>query len=163
MRFPATLADIGVLPVPMEARIDLAIEAGDLAKTEDYPCKRNHREEKENGDSIWAQCGCRWVFENRAETDNRPNTKDEECRSPKNKGAEITSRAGWRDCLSRVGLSRPRTERARISASPLLIEDGCSHDVRGPAVVAFIRIQPRYRCHSVAPDLATACDTGPSD
>ena len=152
-----------MLPVPMEARIDLAIVAGYLAKTEGHPCKRNQREEQENGDSIWVQSGCRWVFKNRAETDNRPNTKDYECRSPQNKGAEITSRAGWRDCLSRVGLARPGTERARIGAGSLLIEDGGRHDVRGPALVTLIRIQLRYRCHSVDSDLATACDTGPSD
>jgi hypothetical protein len=147
----------------MEARIDLAIVAGYLAKTEGHPCKRNQREEQENGDSIWVQCGCRWVFKNRAETDNRPNTKDEECRSPKKKGAEITTRAGWRDCLSRVGLARPGTERAGVVARSLLIHDGGSHDVRGSALVALVKIQLRYGCHSVVPDLATVCDTSPFD
>ena len=47
-----------------------------------------------------------------------------------------------------------------ISARSLLIEDGRSHDVRGPALVALIRIQLRNGCHAVVPDLATACDTG---
>ena len=47
-----------------------------------------------------------------------------------------------------------------VSVCSLLIEDGRSHDVRGPALVALIRIQLRYGCHSVVPDLATACDTG---
>ena len=42
----------------------------------------------------------------------------------------------------------------------LLIEDGRSHDVRGTALVALIRIQLRNGCHAIVHELATACDTG---
>jgi hypothetical protein len=48
-------------------------------------------------------------------------------------------------------------------ARSLLIQDGGSHDVRGSALVALVKIQLRYGCHSVVPDLATACDTSPFD
>ena len=47
-----------------------------------------------------------------------------------------------------------------VRVCALLIEDGRSHDVRGPALVALIRIQLRYGCHAVVHELATACDTG---
>ena len=152
-----------MLPVPTEARIYLSIVAGYPAKTEDHTCKRNRSEEQESGDIICPQRSRRWMFKNRTETHNRPHQQNEDSWSPKNEGHEITPGAGWRYCLRRKGLARPRTERARIGAGSLFVEDRCSHDVRGSALVALIRIQLRYGCHPVVPDLATACDTGPSD
>ena len=58
------------------------------------------------------------------------------------------------------GLGRPRMEPGGVSVCALLIEDGRSHDVRGSALVALIRVQLRYGCHAVVHELATACDTG---
>ena len=152
-----------MLPVPVEARIYLAIVAGYLAKTEGHPCKRDQREEQEDGNGICGQCSCRWMFHKRAETGNCPHKKNEGCWSPENKGTEITPRDGRRGSLGRVGLTRPRIERTGVCACPLLVENGRSHDVRGSALVALVRIQLRYGCHSVVPDLATACDTSPFD
>src|ERR1700691_4767969 len=80
--------------------------------------------------------------------------------SPKHERSPESTRARRCSHLSRVGLARPRIKRSRISASSLLIEDGGSHDVRGSALVALVKIQLRYGCHCVVPELAAACDTG---
>ena len=66
----------------------------------------------------------------------------------------------WRDRLRGKGLGRPRMESGRVRVCALLIEDGRSHDVRGTALVALIRVQLRNGCHAVVHELATACDTG---
>src|SRR5580692_8134447 len=79
---------------------------------------------------------------------------------PKQKRATVPARI-WRcSGVGRIGLARTRMERTRICAGPLLVEDWSSHDVRGSALVALIRIELRYGCHSAVPDLATPCDTG---
>ena len=80
--------------------------------------------------------------------------------SPNKKRPEKAPGAGWCDRLRGKGLSRPRMEPGGVCVCALLIEDGRSHDVRGPALVALIRIQLRYGCHAVVHELATACDTG---
>ena len=160
---PATPADIGMLPVPIEARIDLLVIASDAPKAEDQTNKRKHFKEQKDSSQVQPK-HCRFrEFENGPETNDCPHRQKENYGSPKQERSPVPTRARRRSGLSGVGLARPRTERARIGAGSLLVEDGCSHDVRGPALVALIRIQLRYRCHPVAPDLATACDTGPSD
>jgi hypothetical protein len=82
--------------------------------------------------------------------------------SPKQKRASIPARI-WRCCrLGGKGLCRSRMEPGGVSVRSLLIEDRRSHDVRGSALVALIRVQLRYGCHAVVPELATACTPGSS-
>jgi hypothetical protein len=59
---PATPADVGVLPVPVESGIDLAIVAGDLAKTNSHAQERSDGEEQEHGDCISTQRSRCWMF-----------------------------------------------------------------------------------------------------
>ncbi len=49
---PATPADIGVLPVPMESGIDLAIVAGDPTKTQEHPTNARDTEKQQNSDRV---------------------------------------------------------------------------------------------------------------
>jgi hypothetical protein len=82
--------------------------------------------------------------------------------SPKQKGASIPARI-WRRCRLRgKGLGRPRMESGGVCVCALLIKNGRSHDVRGSALVALIRVQLRYGCHAVVLELATACAPGSS-
>src|SRR5580658_10473877 len=103
------------------------------------------------------------MLKNPAEPGEAPEDRKANWHSPKHERSPVPTRVRRRGGLSRVGLARPRIERSRIGASSLLIEDGGSHDVRGSALVAFVKIQLRYGCHSVVLDQATPCDTGPSD
>ena len=41
-KLPATPAEIRVLPVPMQPRIDFPVVAGNLAKTQKHPSNANH-------------------------------------------------------------------------------------------------------------------------
>jgi hypothetical protein len=50
--FPATPADIGVLPVPMESGIDLAIVASDPTKTKEHPTNARDSEKQQNSDRV---------------------------------------------------------------------------------------------------------------
>jgi len=103
------------------------------------------------------------MLKNPAEPGEAPEDRKANWHSPKHKRSPVSTRARWCSHLSRVGLARPGIKRSRLSASSLLIEDGGSHDVGRSALVALVKIQLRYGCHSVSPDLATPCDTGPSD
>jgi hypothetical protein len=139
-----------MLPVPMEARIHLPVIASDASKVEDQTNKRKHFKDQEDRGQVQPK-HCRFrEFENGPETNGGPHRQKENHGSPKQERSPVPTRARRRSGLSGVGLARPRTERARIGAGSLLVEDGCSHDVRGSALVALIRIQLRYRCHSVA-------------
>ena len=105
-------------------------------------------------------CSGLGVIENADKTDEAPKKGKAYWYSPKQKGTSITPRI-WRRCrLGGKGLGRPRMEPGGVRVCALLIEDGRSHDIRGPTLVALIRIQLRYGCHAVVPELATACDTG---
>ena len=83
------------------------------------------------------------MIQNPAEADETPKENEAYWYSPKQKGAPVPARI-WRcRCLRGKGLSRPRMEPGGVSVCSLLIEDGRSHDVRGSALVALIRIQLR--------------------
>ena len=146
----------------MEARIDIPVIAGDAPKVEDQTNKRKYFKEQKDSSQVQPK-HCRFrEFENGPETNDCPHRQKENYGSPKQERSPVPTRAGRRGGLSRVGLACPRIERSRIGASSLLIEDWGSHDVRGSALLAFVKIQLRYGCHSVVLDLATPCDTGPS-
>jgi hypothetical protein len=49
---PATPADIGVLPVPVQSGIDLAIVAGDPTKTQEHPTNERDTEKQQNSDRV---------------------------------------------------------------------------------------------------------------
>ena len=152
-----------MLPVPMEARIDLPVIASDAPKVEDQTNKRKYFKEQKDSSQVQPK-HCRFrEFENGPETNDCPHRQKENYGSPKHERSPVSARARRCSGLSRVGPARPRTECARIGACSLLIKDGRSHDVRGSALVALVKIQLRYGCHSVVLDLATPCDTGPSD
>jgi hypothetical protein len=157
---PAAPANVGVFPVPVEPGIDLTIVASDSTKTQEHPTNARDTEKQQNHDRV-SQCdsGLRTI-ENTDETDEAPKEGKTYWYSPKQKRATVPARI-WR-CSGegRIGLASTRMERARICAGPLLVEDRSSHDVRGSALVALIRIELRYGCHSAVPDLATPCDTG---
>ena len=160
---PAAPADIGMLPGPTEARIDLPVIASDTPKVEDQTNKRKYLKEQKDSSQVQPK-HCRFrEFENGPETNDGPYRQKENHGSPKQEGSPVPTRVGRRGGLSGVGLVRPRIERSRIGTSALLIEHGGSHDIRGPALIALVIIQLRYGCHPVVPDLATACDAGPSD
>jgi len=147
----------------MEVRIDLPVIASDAPKVEDQTDKRKHFKDQEDRGQVQPK-HCRFrEFENGPETNDGPHRQKENHGPQKQERSPVPTTARRRSGLSGIGLARPRTERARIGAGSLLVEDGCSHDVRGPALVALVRIQLRYGCHPVVPDLATAYDTGLSD
>lgn len=147
----------------MEVRIDLSVIAGNPAKTQEHPSKANHAEKQQNCNRVGQCCGGFRVLKNSAEAGEAPEDRKADWHSPKHEWSSVSMRVGRCSHLSRIGLARPETEPARMGAGSLLVEDGCSHDVRGSALVALVRVQLRYKCHSVVPDLATACNIGLSD
>jgi hypothetical protein len=152
-----------VFPVPLEPRIDLAIVAGNAAKAENHAHERCCAEEQEDGDGTWPKRARSRVFVDRTDTYDRPHKENNDRGAPYQKRSEITPGMGWCNRLRGERLGSPRMEHRGVSVCALLIEDGRSHDIRGSALVALIRTELRYGCHSVVPDLATPYDTGLSD
>jgi hypothetical protein len=134
--------------------------ARDPSKTQEHPTNAPGTEKQKNSDSISQARSGLGMIENADKTDEAPKKGKAYWYSPKQKGASIPARI-WRCCcLGGKGLGRPRMEPGRVRVCALLIEDGRSHDIRGPALVALIRVLLRYGCHAVVYELATACDTG---
>jgi hypothetical protein len=134
--------------------------ARDPSKTQEHPTNAPGTEKQKNSDSISQARSGLGMIENADKTDEAPKKGKAYWYSPKQKGASIPERI-WRRCRLRgKGLGRPRMESGGVCVCALLIKNGRSHDVRGSALVALIRVQLRYGCHAVVRDLATACDTG---
>jgi hypothetical protein len=146
----------------MEPGINLSVVAGDPSKIQEHPTNARRTEKQENSDRVSQGCSGLRVIENADKTDEAPKKGKAYWYSPKQERSSVPARIWRRRCLRRIRLGRPRMESGGVCVCALLIEDGRSHDVRGSALVALIRVQLRYGCHAVVHELATACAPGSS-
>jgi len=129
-----------MLPVPPKAWIDFAVVAGNSTKSQNHASEKHHPQKQKNRDRAAKAGGGLRMVQNPSEAGETPKQNEAYWYSPKQKGAPVPARI-WRSSRLRgKGLSGPRMESGRVSVCSLLIEDVRSHDVRGTALVALIRI-----------------------
>ena len=68
-------ADVGVLPIPVEARINFPVIPGDAAETQEHSSSARHAEKQQNGDGVSRRCNGTRMFQNPSKADAIPKRK----------------------------------------------------------------------------------------
>lgn len=144
----------------MKTGIDFAIIASNLTEAENHTRKANEAEADKKSNWTLHNPKRAGIASNRAQACGSPENGKENSEAPEEKRTRIPTKNRRLNGLRGEGLGLPGMEPSGIAVCSLLIEDGCYHDVRGTALVTLIRVQLRYGCHAIVPELATACDTG---